>query len=314
MITRRKLRYFVEFLLLRSACAVFGALPLDRASALGGRVARILGPRLRITERARDNLARALPQLSRHEREEVVADMWEHLGRIVAEYPHIGEIDVYGDDRVEVWGAEFIDQIRDDGIGCIAFSAHIGNWELLSMTATQRGLPFVDVYRPANNPWVDKLIQRLRRKSGARYVPRGGRGVRDIVAALKRGEHIGMLVDQKFNQGIAVPFFGRDAMTAPAIADLARRFQVPLMPIRAERLDGARFRITASRPFTIPPSNDPKADNLAVLTGINATIEDWVRATPAQWLWLHRRWPSDDQEPDQSTDIGPAASAGSRRV
>ncbi len=100
-----------------------------------------------------------------------------------------------------------------------------------------------------------------------------------------------MLVDQKQNDGIPVPFFGRDAMTAPAIGRLALRFNCPVVPIRTERLDGARFRFTVLPPIELAPTGDGAFDVAAAMARINALIEEWVRARPGQWLWLHRRWP-----------------------
>ena len=217
MSVSRRARYYLEYLLVRAAFAVFRALPLDRASALGGWIGRKLGPRLKITDRARANLSRALPELSEDARAKIVGDMWEHLGRVFAEYPHLGDFQLYdGDDRVEVVGAEYVDQLREDGIGGIFVSGHIGNWEITSLGAIQRGMPLVQIYRAANNPWVDRLLERCRAPIGGRNYPKSRRGARNIVEALNSGEHLAMLVDQKYNEGIPVPFFGRDAMTAPA--------------------------------------------------------------------------------------------------
>jgi len=100
-----------------------------------------------------------------------------------------------------------------------------------------------------------------------------------------------MLVDQKMNDGIAVPFFGRDAMTAPAIAQFALRLGCVLVPVRTERLSGARFRITVDPPLTVETTGDRGADEYALMARITLMIEGWVRARPEQWLWLHRRWP-----------------------
>ncbi len=100
-----------------------------------------------------------------------------------------------------------------------------------------------------------------------------------------------MLVDQKLNDGIAVPFFGRDAMTAPALAQLALRFRCPVVPARVERLGGARFRLTIYPPMGLPDSGDHDADVSETMRRVNAHFEDWIRARPEQWLWLHRRWP-----------------------
>jgi KDO2-lipid IV(A) lauroyltransferase len=269
-------------------------MPLDRASALGARIGRLIGPRLGISARARANLGRAMAELGPAEIERVVIGMWDNLGRVIAEYPHLGGFDLYGGDgRVEVVGIEHIDRLRDDGIGAIFFSGHIGNWELASLGGTQRGMPLVHVYRVANNPHVERLIQRMRAPIGGSHHPKGGRGARALLAALGRGEHLGLLIDQKLNEGIAVPFFGRDAMTAPALAELALRFRVPIVPARVERLDGARFRLTVMAPLELPDSGDRDADVLAIMTRVNALLESWIRDRPEQWLWLHRRWPKD---------------------
>ncbi len=100
-----------------------------------------------------------------------------------------------------------------------------------------------------------------------------------------------MLVDQKMNDGIAVPFFGRDAMTAPALARLARRFDCVVVPARVERIKGAHFRLVCETPLDVPKTEDQHADVLALMTAVNATVERWIRADPKQWFWLHRRWP-----------------------
>jgi Kdo2-lipid IVA lauroyltransferase/acyltransferase len=88
-----------------------------------------------------------------------------------------------------------------------------------------------------------------------------------------------------------VPFFGRDAMTAPALARLARRFDCVVVPARVERVKGAHFRLVCETPLAVPKTEDQHADVLALMTAVNATVERWIRADPKQWFWLHRRWP-----------------------
>ena len=93
------------------------------------------------------------------------------------------------------------------------------------------------------------------------------------------------------NDGIATPFFGRDAMTAPALAELALRFDCPVVPVRVERLEGARFRITIDPPLDLDVTGERRADIAAAMVKVNGIIENWVREHPEQWLWLHNRWP-----------------------
>ena len=122
-------------------------------------------------------------------------------------------------------------------------------------------------------------------------IPTGPKGARQILKSLKEGRHIGILVDQKMNDGIPVPFFGRDAMTAPALAELALRFNCPVVPTRAERIKGPHFRIIIEPPLHFTPSGDRKADVFTMMKMVNEKIEHWIRETPEQWFWLHSRWP-----------------------
>jgi len=295
MTVSRRARYLLEYTLMRVAFALFRTLPLDSASALGGWIGRRLGPRLKITNRARENLSRALPELTATERAKLIDGMWDHLGRVFAEYPHLGDFQLYdGNDRVEVVGVENVDQLRDDGIGGVFVAGHIGNWEIAPLSVTQRGLTLVNIYRAPNNPWIDRLIKQCREPIGGRHYPKSGHGARNMLAAVKAGEHLGLLVDQKYNEGIPVPFFGRDAMTAPSPAEFALRFRIPVVMARVERLKGARFRLTLYPPLDLPETGDRDADVRAIMVQINNTFEEWIRARPEQWLWLHRRWPKDE--------------------
>ena len=270
--------------------AVFACLPVDWASALGGFLGRSIGPRLRASRIARRNLSRALPGNSEAENDRIVRAMWDNLGRAVAENPHLGRICAEGSARVEIVNGDAIGALLAVGRPSLLFGGHFANWEVGPTTVHRiMGDALLSVYRAANNPWVDWLQRRgLRARQAVAKGPLGGR---ELIRHLRRGGHIAMLVDQKLNDGIAVPFFGRDAMTAPAIARLALQFACPIVPVRVERLAGARFRFTVEPSFTVADSGNAAADVQAAMARVNAVIEAWVRARPEQWLWLHRRWP-----------------------
>ena len=271
--------------------AGFGCLPLDTASALGGAVARWIGPRLGISHRARRNLRAAMPELAPAQIERIIRGMWDNLGRVAAEYPHLRHIRVFeAGGRVETCGLNHLDAALAAGRRVVIFGGHLANWEIAALAAGQYGLDIAQIYRAANNPLVDRMIARLRGGTGE-LIPKGAVASRRAVAALRRGGHVSLLADQKLNDGIAVPFFGRDAMTAPAIARLALQFACPIVPVRVERLVGARFRFTVEPPLAIADTGDTAADVQAAMTRVNAVIEAWARARPEQWLWLHRRWP-----------------------
>lgn len=270
----------------------FRLLPIDWASAMGGWIGRTFGPLVPVTRRARINLQRAFPEKSAPEIATILRDMWDNLGRTFAEYPHVARLRLYdGDGRVEVKGAENIDLLRDDGKPGIFFSLHMGNWEVNALSAAQRGLPVTQIYRAANNPLTDALFRHSRRGGIGGLLRKGRQAARGAIEVLKGGGHLAMLIDQKMNEGIPVPFFGRPAMTAPAAAALAYRYDCPLVPAKTERLRGARFRVTLYPPMKLARTGDAQADIAATMAAINRLFEEWIRASPAQWLWLHRRWP-----------------------
>ncbi|HVC56023.1 MAG TPA: lauroyl acyltransferase [Stellaceae bacterium] len=271
--------------------AAMRALPLDLASALGGALGRWAAPRLGISRRARRNLHAALPELSAAEVERVVRGMWDNLGRVAAEYPHLRRVRVFAPGgRVATAGLEHLSQAIADGRSVILFGGHLGNWEIAALAAGQYGIDVAQIYRAANNPLVDRMVAWFR-GSGSEFIPKGAAAARRALAALRRGAHLTLLVDQKLNAGIAVPFFGRPAMTAPALALLALRFDCAVLPARVERLHGAYFRLTIGPPLPLPNSGDRSADVAALMGAVNRTLETWIRERPEQWFWVHNRWP-----------------------
>ena len=225
----------------------FAILPLDCAYALGGALGRLIGPFLSISKRAHDNIKRALPDLSESEIADIIRGMWDNLGRVAAEYPHLRSMRVFEPGgRVETHGFEHMDRAVATGRRMIIFSGHLANWEIGMLTSVQYGISVAQIYRAANNPLVDRMIARFRGDAGE-LIPKGAVAARRAIATLRCGAHLTMLADQKMNDGIPVPFFGRRAMTAPALATLALRYDCDVLPARVERLGGAHFRLPCSR-------------------------------------------------------------------
>jgi Kdo2-lipid IVA lauroyltransferase/acyltransferase len=270
---------------------MFAGLSVDWASRLGGFIGRTAGPRLGLSRRALRNLRRAMPENSEAENRRILRGMWDNLCRAIAEYPHLARIAASGSGRVEIVNGDALTGLATMTKPAILFGGHLGNWEIGSSTVHRlMGASVLSVYRATNNPWVDRLMRRFHR--ARRAVPKGAEGGRQLVRQLRDGGSIALLVDQKQNDGIAVPFFSRDAMTAPAIARLGQRFRCPIIPVRFERLAGARFRCTVLSPIERTETGDAARDVLATMTRVNAVLEGWIRARPEQWLWIHSRWPA----------------------
>ncbi|GAB4525339.1 MAG: lysophospholipid acyltransferase family protein [Amphiplicatus sp.] len=290
----------IEYAAARVLFFLFRLLGVDRASALAGGFTRLVGPRLRrISARGEENLRRAFPDWSEAQMRRTIAGVWENLGRTAAEFAHLDKFDPFApDSRVDIVGAERLRAVAHGAGPAIFISGHFANWEVMSVALKAAGVDYAVVYRAANNPLVDALIIKTRaRVMSRRQIPKGKRGARALVEALSAGKSLAMLVDQKLNDGIAVPFMGRPAMTTPAPARLALKFGAPVIPLGIERLAGARFRLTVYDPIAYGSTGDLAEDVRALTILINEALEARIRARPEQWLWLHRRWPKDDGAP-----------------
>ena len=276
-----------------SLMGVFRLLGLKRSSALAGGLARAIGPNLPLTKRARNNLTLCFPDMTSEEMVPIIADMWENLGRNFAEYAHFNKFDAYsGQGYITVEGGEIIDRLQADGNGMMFFSGHFANWELFPLVLKGRNIPLAGIYRAPNNPYTDKWILDQRQgQFGATLFPKGTKGAKQMIHYLKDKHAMGMLVDQKLNDGVAVPFFGHDAMTAPAAAQMSLKFGCPLVPYSTERIHDHHFKIVVHEPLDYTPTGKRSDDAMALMIMMNQFLESQIRARPSQWLWLHNRWP-----------------------
>lgn len=280
------LKHRIEYAGLVAVFGLFRLLPLDVASWLGGRLARTIGPFLGAHRTAEKNLQEVMPDMTATKRKRVLRDMWDNLGRVAAEMPHVASGALRA--RTTLHGGEHITAHGQ----VLFFSAHLGNWETQPIYLSCGGSSKLTiVYRAANNPLVDAVINRIRASQATSLAPKGHKGAISLVRAIKGGHSIAMLVDQKMNDGISVPFFGRPAMTAPAIAEFALRYNLPILSTHAVRKKGCYFEVIVGPPLTFEKTGDQERDVLAIMTQINIAIESWIREHPEQWFWVHKRWP-----------------------
>jgi KDO2-lipid IV(A) lauroyltransferase len=283
--------------LVRGAFALLRALGPDRASALGGFVARTFGPLTRNHRHAMENLRLALPEKTEAERQAIAREAWDNLGRTAGEYPHLGALFDFdparaGAGRIEADAdtlARF-DAAKGSGRPVLVFGAHLANWELPAVAAHRMGQRAALLYRTPNNPFVARDILAMREPIMGRLIPAGLVAPIRMAKALDEGYSLGMLVDQRFGRGPRVPFFGHPVAANPFLARLARRFDAPVYGLRAIRLGGARFRLELTGPYELPRDARGQVDVEAATAMLNAVIEGWVREHPGQWLWMHRRW------------------------
>ena len=291
--------------------------PSPAASAIGGFAGRTLGPLLPFSRRAKVNLKRIFPDMPAPQRRQVVRRMWDNLGRVAAESARIGalwdtalqealsetgiarlmaaarageQVTLRGG-RLEIRGAENFLRLLTHRGPALVFVPHMGNWEILAVGAANFGAFTSVVFRRPNNPYVGWLLDRSR--AGLfDLLPKGYQGGVAAGRVMAEGGRLALLVDQKNNRGVALDFMGRPAMTGLTLARLALRFDAPVFGACCRRLDGRRFAIEIADPMTIERTGDDRADEARFMQRVNDRIAGWVRETPEQWLWLHRRWGS----------------------
>jgi KDO2-lipid IV(A) lauroyltransferase len=280
----------VEAWLARGVASAAARRPWPAVLSLGARigdVARTLGLRRRVAE---DNLERAFPEREAAWRARVLAEHYRELGRVFVEYPRLAEL-VHAADGVvvaEVRGVEHLDAARAAGRGAILLGAHYGNFELVGAWCGQRH-PLDFVVKPLSNPRVEAMLVEQRRRAGVGQIALGS-GVRRVYAALRANRWVALVADQDARRhGVFVPFLGRPASTPIGPAELSLRTGAPIVMGFTERLADGRQRLTIHPPLWPEASHD--ADAVRALTARHvAALETVVRANPAPWFWLHRRW------------------------
>ncbi len=270
--------------------AVCRRLPPEQASALGGRIARWLGPKLRKQRHVLRNLSFVLPEADPGRLEEVSRGMWDNIGRVVAEFAFLERFQEEGfRHRIEVVDQGGLEAARSRP-GALFVGGHLANWYLTLFTFHSAGIEGSVVYSPLRNPYMEARFAERRRHLPVRFLT-VAEASRFMLRELRAGRSVGLLCDQRYDRGEWVPFFGVPARTAIVPARIALKLEVPLVPVRIERLGGLRFRITVHAPEAVPSGGGEEERARLLAERINRRFETWIRERPEQWLCVKRRFP-----------------------
>jgi KDO2-lipid IV(A) lauroyltransferase len=270
--------------------------PQKTANAFG-RIAGLIGPRLREQRIGRANLTAAFPEKSPEEIEAILAGVWDNLGRVGAEFAHLDHIWDFdearpnqGRTKLSQRTHELFHQLRLDGKPALIFASHLANWEMPALAAVAHGLDTAILYRRPNIASADRIIQEMRQVKMGTLIPAGREAPLRLAEALQKGQHVAMLVDQYLTGGVEVTFFGRKTRANPTLARLLRQVECPVHGVRIVRLPGHEFRAELTE--EIPPVRDEsgRIDVQGTTQAVTSVVESWIREYPEQWLWLHRRW------------------------
>ena len=287
----KKIRYFFEAVIVEIALWFFSVIGVQGSSNMAAALSKFVGKKLKVNQLAYRNLTKAMPELSEEKKIEILEDMWDNLGRIVGEFGYIGKSspeEICSFIEVSQEQKQNIDFVRQSKAGAILISGHIGNWEIGPKFFLNYGIKVKTIYRPLNNPYVEKLTSTLR---GVELIEKGANGSRQIIETIKNGGFILIMADQKVSEGEPVKFFNHDAITATSVARIALKYGVPIIPVCSVRLGREfKFAVEIEKPLAIERSEDLNFDVLKLTRQINMKLESWIRKRPAQWFWVHDRW------------------------
>lgn len=286
----KKIRYISEYILFELFVAFLKFIGFKNSVNFCNFLAQKIGPYLSVTKIAKRNLIKVFGD--NIDVDKTIKQIWDNFGRYIGEFPFIsGLSDKEISKILTIEGFENIKHYQDSNQPFILFSAHLANWDFVPRCITSIYPKVAIIYRRANNPYVDKKILQVRKTDkNVIMIAKGHVGSKTLFKAIKNGYAIAMLVDQKMNDGIEVPFFGMPAMTADAIAKISLQYNYPIIPLQLVRTKGSAFKAIINPEIKYQVTGNKTHDIYNIMLTINQKLESWIRENPSQWFWFHNRW------------------------
>jgi len=284
----KKIRYFVEFLIIIFLLVIFKILGFKLASSLGGLIGRLVGPFFRSKKKILSNISKALPEIGEKNTELIVKKMWENYGRILSEYMFIKNFRNSKYKKfLTIEGQEILNELKDSREPVVFISGHFNNFELMAMQIEKSGINLAAIYRPLNNIFLNKIMEKIRTKYICRkQIKKGGSGTRELLESFKNNYSIAIMIDQRVSESIKTNFFGHKASTTTIPAQLVKKFGSKIVPIYIERINGVYFKMTINKPVSF----DKESTIEEITLNLNKWLEKMILINPGQWIWSHDRW------------------------
>ena len=283
-----KVKYFFQFIFIIILFLIFKIIGLKNSSALSGKLFKIIGPFFRSSNLIHENIKKALPTVSLDKITKIKNEMWDNYGRIFAEYMFIREFrEDESNKNITIYGQEILNKIRDKGTPVVFISGHFSNFELMAMQIEKSGINLSAIYRPLNNVFLNKLMEKIRKNFICKkQIKKGMSGVRELIKLHKKNYSTALMIDQRVTEGIKSSFFNQDAFTTTIPAQLVKKFGIPVVPIYIERFNEIKFKITVYEPINFAEDSSVKI----ITDKLNKILEKMILKKPEQWIWSHNRW------------------------
>ena len=284
----KNIKYFTQFSLIVLSFIIFKILGIKFSSFLSGKIFEIIGPFFRSKKIIDTNIKKAFPNKSPEEIKKISKSMWNNYGRIFAEYIFIkdfrsGKLA----SNIKIDGEEILKEINQSKKQVIFISGHLANFELMAMCLEKSGIKLSAIYRPLNNIFLNKIMERIRRKYICKnQIKKGIGGLKKLINLKKKNYSTALMIDQRVSEGILSNFFNEKALTTTIPAQLIKKFKIPVVPIYIERIEGINFKIKINQPINFA-ENDSTQN---ITDELNRILEEMIYKKPGQWIWSHNRW------------------------
>ena len=282
------IKYFLQFLFVIIFFSIFKILGLNISSSLGGKLFEKIGPLFRSKKLIHSNLKKAFPDIGLEHLNGITKMMWNNYGRVFAEYMFIKE---FREDRsnknIIIEGQEILEDIKKKNRSVVFISGHLSNFELMAMHIEKSGIKLSAIYRPLNNIFLNKIMERIRKKYICKYqIKKGIGGMKKLIHLKKLNYSTALMIDQRVSQGIRSDFFNQKALTTTIPAQLVKKFKIPIVPIFIERFNNINFKIVVKSPITF----DNEETTKTITDKLNLVLEKMISYKPELWIWSHNRW------------------------
>ena len=281
----RNLYHLIQFILLKFLFIIFKVIGFKTSSNFGFFIGKTIGPIFRSKLSIINNLKKAKVTGNF---EKIATNILGNYGRIFAEYVYLNK---FKNDQlskhISIEGKEYLENIKKNKQRVVFISGHFNNFELMAMQIEKAQIDCAAIYRPLNNPYLNKIMEEIRiRDICKKQIKKGRSGTREIIKLLKEGTSIALMVDQRVREGEKIPFFNYPATTTTIPAQLIKKYNCDLVPIYIERKNNINFKMYISKPIKI---NKNKSSSEITLF-INKILEKMILKNIDQWIWTHDRW------------------------
>ena len=282
------IKYFLQFLIIIIMFSIFKILRLKISSALSGKLFEKIGPLFRSKKLIHSNLKKAFPNINLENLDKITTLMWNNYGRVFAEYMFIKDFrEDKSNAKIEIVGQEILEDIKRKNKPVVFISGHLSNFELMAMHIEKVGIKLSAIYRPLNNLFLNKIMERIRKKYICKHqIKKGIGGMKKLIQLKRLNYSTALMIDQRVSQGIESDFFNQKAFTTTIPAQLVKKFNLPVVPIFIERINNINFKIVVKKPITFDNDETTKS----ITDELNLILEKMIIYKPEQWIWSHNRW------------------------